>query len=157
MVLRSSRHEHVYARAVYLAGIPVRDDLILELARLVDDDLLADKFESAYGREVKVLGLDIPERETNIRALEDPPAGLEELRGVLLREHTSGGCERACSVAGGPDDPLTLDHVVPRAARGATTRATHTRLEPMGSIPVEPFLSQTTDKHSRAAHKRSLG
>ncbi len=34
-----------------------------------------------------MLALDIPERETIIRALEDPPAGLEELRGVLLREH----------------------------------------------------------------------
>ncbi len=56
-------------------------------ARLVDDDPLADRLEGAYGREVKVLGLDIPERETIIRALEDPPAGLEELRGVLLREH----------------------------------------------------------------------
>lgn len=76
----------MYARAVYLAGIPVRDDLILELARLIDDQELADKFETAYGREVKVLALDIPERETIIQALDDPPAGLEELRGVLLRE-----------------------------------------------------------------------
>jgi hypothetical protein len=25
--------------------------------------------------------------ETTIRALDDPPPGLEELRGVLLREH----------------------------------------------------------------------
>ncbi len=72
---------------MFLAGIPVHDDLILELARLVDDDALADRLEAAYGREVKVLGLDIPERETIIRALEDPPPGLEELRGVLLREH----------------------------------------------------------------------
>jgi hypothetical protein len=69
-----------------LAGIPVRDDLILELARRVDDDALADRLEDCYGREVKVLALDIAERETIIRALEDPPAGLEELRGVLLRE-----------------------------------------------------------------------
>ena len=35
----------------------------------------------------KVLALTIPERETIIRALDDPPPGLEELRGVLLREH----------------------------------------------------------------------
>jgi hypothetical protein len=69
-----------------LAGIAVRDDLILELARLVNDDTLADKLEDCYGREVKVLALDIPGRETIIRALEDPPAGLEELRGVLPRE-----------------------------------------------------------------------
>ena len=36
---------------------------------------------------VKILALDIPERETIIRALDDPPPGLEELRVVLLREH----------------------------------------------------------------------
>ncbi len=72
---------------VFVAGIPIRDELILELARLVDDEHLADRLETACGREVKVLALDIPERETIIRALEDPPAGLEELRGVLLREH----------------------------------------------------------------------
>jgi hypothetical protein len=34
----------------------------------------------------KVLALTIPERETIIRALDDAPPGLEELR-VVLREH----------------------------------------------------------------------
>ena len=34
-----------------------------------------------------MLALTIPERETIIRALDDPPPGLEELRAVLLREH----------------------------------------------------------------------
>ena len=72
---------------VYLAGLPVRNDLDLELARLVDDPGLASKLETNYGRMTKVLALTIPERETIIRALEDPPAGLEELRAVLLREH----------------------------------------------------------------------
>jgi hypothetical protein len=33
-----------------------------------------------------VFGLSIPERELIIRALDDPPAGLAELRAVLLRE-----------------------------------------------------------------------
>jgi hypothetical protein len=72
---------------MFLAGLPVRDDLILELARLVDDEALADRLESAYGQDVKVLALDIAEREKIIRALEGPPPGLEELRGVLLAEH----------------------------------------------------------------------
>jgi hypothetical protein len=72
---------------VFLAGLPVRDELILELARLVDDPDLADRLERAYGDRIRILALDIPERETIIRALEDPPAGLEELRAVLLQEH----------------------------------------------------------------------
>lgn len=71
---------------MFLAGIPIRDELILELARMVDDDELADRFEDCYRREVKVLGLDVSERETILRALEDPPGGLEELRAVLLQE-----------------------------------------------------------------------
>lgn len=72
---------------MFLAGLPIREDLILALARLVDDEALAERLESAYGRDVKVLGLDIAERETIIRALDDPPPGLEELRAVLLQEH----------------------------------------------------------------------
>jgi hypothetical protein len=67
-----------------LCGVRVRDELVLELARLVDDDGLAGRLENAYGREVKVLGPTVPERKHIIRALVDPPPGLEELRGVLL-------------------------------------------------------------------------
>jgi len=68
-------------------GIPVQDEAVLELARLVDDGPLADRLETAYGRLTKVLALTIPERETIIRALDDAPDGLEELRAVLIREH----------------------------------------------------------------------
>ena len=52
---------------------------------LVDDERA--RLETVYGRMTKVLALTIPERETIIRALDDPPARLEELRAVLLREH----------------------------------------------------------------------
>ena len=72
---------------MFLAGIPGRDDDVLELAHLVDDPDLAARLEDAYASMTKVLALTIPERETIIRALDDPPAGLAELRGVLLREH----------------------------------------------------------------------
>jgi hypothetical protein len=71
---------------VFVAGIPVRDELILELARLVDDAELAERLEDRYRREVKVMALDIADRETILRALADPPAGLEELGAVLLQE-----------------------------------------------------------------------
>ena len=71
---------------VFLAGIPVQEELILELARMVDDEALAERLESCYRRDVKVMGLDVPERETILRALEAPPTGLEELRAVLLQE-----------------------------------------------------------------------
>ena len=35
---------------------------------------------------MKLLTLKITERETILLALDDPPSGLEELRGVLLQE-----------------------------------------------------------------------
>ena len=73
-----------------LAGVPVTDEAVLELARLVDDAELADRLETAYSRMTRVLPLTIPEREAVLDAIaEDPPAGLEELRAVLLREHTA--------------------------------------------------------------------
>jgi hypothetical protein len=73
---------------MFLAGYPVPPTDVLELARLVNDPDLADRLERAYGDNIRALALDIAERETIIRALEDPPAGLEELRAVLLQEHT---------------------------------------------------------------------
>jgi len=73
-----------------LAGIPVRDQDVLELARLLRDagfDETAEKLEEGYDRETKILALTIPEREAILRALEDCPDGLAELRTVRLREH----------------------------------------------------------------------
>jgi len=49
----------------------------------------SERLEQNYGRMTMVLALTIPERETIIRAVEDAPEGLEELRGVLLREHVA--------------------------------------------------------------------
>lgn len=72
-----------------LAGLPVPDELVLELARLVDDPQLAERLEKACHDDVRVLALTIAERETILLALDDPPAGLAELRGVLLAEHTA--------------------------------------------------------------------
>ena len=73
-----------------LAGIPVRDVDVLELARLLREvgfDDVAERLEATYDREAKVLALTIADREAILRALDDPPDGLAELRGVLLREH----------------------------------------------------------------------
>jgi hypothetical protein len=73
-----------------LAGIPVPDRYILELAGLARGsgfDDVADKLEKAYDLETKVLALTISDREAILRALDDPPDGLAELRGVLLAEH----------------------------------------------------------------------
>lgn len=73
-----------------LAGTPVDDKLVLTLAGKLRDAALddtAEKLETAYDREAKILALTIPDREPILRCLEDGPAEFGELRPVLLREH----------------------------------------------------------------------
>jgi hypothetical protein len=70
---------------VFVADMQLSRDDVLELARLVDLEL-AERLHRAVDRDVKVLGLNVPERETILRALDDPPEGLLELRAVLLQE-----------------------------------------------------------------------
>jgi hypothetical protein len=69
-----------------LAGLFVRPELVRDLAGLVDEPT-GGLLEYALDREIAVVALTIDDRERILRALDDPPAGLEELRGVLLREH----------------------------------------------------------------------
>ena len=76
--------------SIYLAGIPIPARLVLELARAFRDAELVDtaeRLEGAYDREARIVALEISDREAILRALEDPPAGLEELRAVQLQEH----------------------------------------------------------------------
>ena len=73
-----------------LAGIPVPDHLVLELAgnlRGAGFDETAATLENAYDAERAVVALTIPDREAILQTLDDPPVALAELRGVLLREH----------------------------------------------------------------------
>lgn len=73
-----------------LAGTTVPDRTVLELAGLVRAagfDDVAEKLETAYDRETSVLALSIVDRESILRALDDPPSdSLAELRSVLLAE-----------------------------------------------------------------------
>ena len=78
---------------VQLAGIPIPDSDVLELARLLGstgEPDLAARLEESWESETRMIALTIPERETILRALDDPQTdALAELRGVLLREHES--------------------------------------------------------------------
>ena len=73
-----------------LAGLPVPNDAVQELATLVRDagvDDLADRLERAVADELKLLALTLDERGVMLAALEDPPQELAELRAVLLADH----------------------------------------------------------------------
>jgi hypothetical protein len=75
---------------MFVAGSPIPGPEVLELARRVNDPDLANRLEQAHGRGVRVFALDVLERETILRALDDPPTkALAALRGVLLEAHVS--------------------------------------------------------------------
>jgi hypothetical protein len=69
---------------VFLSGISVPDREVLDLARRLRAtgfDEEAEKLEDAHRREVRILALEIAEREAILRALEECPDGsLAELR-----------------------------------------------------------------------------
>jgi hypothetical protein len=69
-----------------LAGIRVPDDVVRDLADMVDEPT-ANLLDKALELQTVVLALAIEDRERILRALDDPPDGLDELRGVLLKEH----------------------------------------------------------------------
>jgi hypothetical protein len=71
---------------VFLCGVPIQSTLVLELATLVRDPALADKLERGVTRDLIVIGLTDDERTLVLKALADPPVGLEEVRDTLLAE-----------------------------------------------------------------------
>jgi hypothetical protein len=73
-----------------LAGLPVPNDAVAELATIVRGagaDELADRLERALTDEVKLLALTLDERALMLNALDEPPQELAELRAVLLADH----------------------------------------------------------------------
>jgi hypothetical protein len=83
-----------------LAGVPVDRESARQLADLVDEPT-AGTLEAALDAGRAVIALSIEDRERILRALEDCPDGLAQLRGVLLRE-PNGGCVRASRFALSP-------------------------------------------------------
>jgi hypothetical protein len=69
-----------------LAGIPVAAELVWELADLADEPA-ASTLRNCLKAGRTTFALTFADREAILRALDDPPEGLAELRGVLIREH----------------------------------------------------------------------
>jgi hypothetical protein len=69
-----------------VAGIPVAAAVVRELIRRVDEPT-ASQLQRALDARRAVVALTISDRERILRALEDPPDGLADLRRVLLREN----------------------------------------------------------------------
>ena len=79
-----------------LAGIELTDDSLLALVvrlRGADLDDHADRIVDALMSMQTEVTLEHPDRVAILTVLDDPPAGLEELRATLLAEHVAGAQE----------------------------------------------------------------
>jgi hypothetical protein len=72
-------------RGMLVGGVPIDERLLRELARVVDRNL-AQRLDTALLYRAQVLGLTVDERAAILKALENPPPGLEELRSTLLQD-----------------------------------------------------------------------
>ena len=75
------------ARPLMLASIPVPRLHVQWLARQLDGHPTGERLRTALELETPLLGLSIEERHAILRALEDCPEPLAELRATLLAEH----------------------------------------------------------------------
>jgi hypothetical protein len=74
---------------MWLAGVPVSDEQVVELVRRLresDLDEHADHLERALGRGARIVALDVGDRTAIIQALAGGSDGLADLRGVLVDE-----------------------------------------------------------------------
>jgi hypothetical protein len=81
---------------MYVAGVRVREEDVLDLARLLHDagfDDTAEALVVALEAEQGIVGLCIQDREAILRTLDGPLVGPAQLRGVLLTEHEWRVCQ----------------------------------------------------------------
>jgi hypothetical protein len=73
---------------LYLGGVGVTRDAVRGLAGLLDESNpeLAVKLRQTLERGTRIVALDEEERAAILAVLHEPPDGLAELRGTLLRE-----------------------------------------------------------------------
>jgi hypothetical protein len=74
---------------MWLAGIPVADDQVVELVerlRAADLDPYADHLQRALDRGARIVALEEDDRHAILRALDDRPEKLTELRATLVQE-----------------------------------------------------------------------
>jgi hypothetical protein len=78
---------------MYLAGVQIKDELLLTLASKLNDAGLyetAVRLENAYDLDVKIVALSMRARDDILQVLTDCPKGLRELR-AALRQHKREG------------------------------------------------------------------
>jgi hypothetical protein len=75
-----------------VSGVAVDERLLRQLSEVVPPKV-ARRLDTALFYRAAVLGLTVDERKAILAALERPPAGLEDLREVLLQDAAWRRCE----------------------------------------------------------------
>ena len=96
-------------------GVPVEERLLRQLLQVVPP-IVARRLETALFYRAAVLGLTAPERRAILAALENPPAGLENLRATLIQDPAWRQPERRYAPVV-LTDGSTATSGVPRTAR----------------------------------------
>ena len=108
-----------------LLGIPVSDDdarsLVATLLVEGTPDALTAAAQLTKGveRDLHAVGLTRAERTAVLACLEDPPDGLAELRGALMRDHRDHSLNRSYSRTGAAEDAHGAN---PPGTRGTPAR-----------------------------------
>ena len=84
---------------LHLFGVPITtEDARHLVATLIADGgphaiTAAGLIEKGLDRQLYAVGLESQQRDAILAVLKDPPAGLEELRGALARDHRDRSAE----------------------------------------------------------------
>jgi hypothetical protein len=76
---------------MFLAGVPVKSSVVLELAARVKNPELARRLEQGVKRDLIVVRLYADEQVDLLKALEDPPVGLAAVRDALVEAQAHHG------------------------------------------------------------------
>ena len=69
-----------------LAGEPVLSKDVVLLAGMLDGDALSTKLLRGVANENSIVALSLADRQRIVAVLADPPAGLAELKNVLVKQ-----------------------------------------------------------------------
>ena len=79
---------------MWVSGVAVDERLLKQLSEVVSPTL-ARRLDTALFYRAAVLGLTFDERKAILAALETPPAGLEDLRAILLQDVAWRQCDNS--------------------------------------------------------------
>jgi hypothetical protein len=121
----------------------------VEVLANLGDEPTATLLHAALDRKTAIVALTIEDRERILRALDDPPERLAELRGVCSPSVRGGYGTGSCNRAGDGGFGLPqegIPHSCPAGVSKSSTRTATTRSMPLGSTLLRPSATRSVVK-----------